>query len=68
MIYSIGLDKIKPILYISDMKSQAIYMQTDKSQDKHELSQKNEFIRFVGGQFKQLTRRNLGLPMKLYHL
>lgn len=56
------------MLYSSHMKSQTIYMQTDKSQDKHEQSQKSEFIRFVGGQFKQLTRRNLGLPMKLYHL
>ncbi len=56
------------MLYISYMKVQTIFMQTDKSQDKHVQSQKNEFIRFVGGQFKQLTRRNLGLPMKLYHL
>lgn len=29
---------------------------------------KNEFVQFVGDQFKQLNRRNLGLPMKLYHL
>jgi len=56
------------ILYISYMKVQTIFMQTEKSHDKHEQSQKNEFIRFVGSQFKQLTRRNLGLPMKLYHL
>jgi len=26
------------------------------------------FVRFVGDQFKELSRKNLGLPMKLYHL
>lgn len=28
----------------------------------------SELIEFVGDQFKQLARKNLGLPMKLYHL
>jgi hypothetical protein len=36
-------------------------------QRRHE-PRNSEFIEFVGKQFKQLSRRNLGLPMKLYHL
>lgn len=35
---------------------------------KNSLITKKEFIQFVGKQFKQLTKKNLGLPMKLYHL
>gem|GEM_PF-1622361 len=31
-------------------------------------SPKKEFISFVGDQFKQLVRKNLGVPVKLYHL
>ena len=68
MVYSIGLDKFKSFIYIHYMKPQTVRMQTYRSSDKYEQSQKSEFIRFVGGQFKQLTRRNLGLQMKLYNL
>jgi len=28
----------------------------------------NEFIAFVGKQFKQLTSKNLQIPIKLFHL
>jgi len=35
---------------------------------KRSESKKLEFIQFVGDQFRELSRKNLGLPMKLYHL
>lgn len=68
MVYfSIGLDKEVGILYIYNMVKYITYNGVRK-QTKSLLTSKREFIQFVGNQFKQLTRKNLGLPMKLYHL
>lgn len=68
MIFSIGLDKKNMIVYHHNMKDTKIYVRMDKSAFKKRSGQNLEFIEFVGNQFRQLTRKNLGLPMKLYHL
>lgn len=68
MYFSIGLDKKAGIVYHRNMKNQQIYVRMDKTFPKRKEGRNVEFIEFVGNQFKQLTRRNLGLPMKLYNL
>lgn len=36
--------------------------------DRNSKSSKNDLINFVGDQFKQLVKKNLRIPVKLYHL
>ena len=55
------------ILYSSNMVKYNYFKGTQKRLIAPLVSKK-EFIAFVGNQFRQLSRRNLGLPMKLYHL
>ncbi|MFA5135766.1 MAG: hypothetical protein WC489_00050 [Patescibacteria group bacterium] len=50
------------------MKKDQVLFHSDYRKNQSQKDQTSEFIRFVGNQFKQLTQKNLGLPMKLYHL
>jgi hypothetical protein len=50
------------------MKGNKLFFRIGKVQTKARIEVKTELIEFVGDQFKQLARKNLGLPMKLYHL
>jgi len=68
MYFSIGLDKTNEVLYIVFMKQQKISFTLPRVQQKLSFKYDNEFVKFVGDQFKQLTRRHLGIPVKLYHL
>ncbi len=42
--------------------------QSDLGDKRRKITFKEDFISFVGIQFKQLKRKNLKLPMQLYHL
>lgn len=56
------------LFIVLSMKGNKLFFRIGKVQAKARIEVKTELIEFVGDQFKQLTRKNLGLPMKLYHL
>jgi len=67
-----GLDKWKMIVYIKFMKMNIFSIGSksgskSKRPDSHE-NKNNDLIDFVSQQFKQLSRKNLRVPIKLYHL
>lgn len=44
-------------------------IQGSKSEDKNKkLFTRNEFIGFVADQFKKIAKKNLRVPIQLYHL
>ncbi len=68
MNISIGLDKYSILIYSYIMTQLKAAFDRIKLVHRNEKGREKDFINFVGNQFKQLNRRNLGLPMKLYHL
>ncbi len=68
MYLSIGLDKLSNFVYIKEMKN-FFFSQKAKSYGfKTKYQKKNELIGFVADQFKKLARKNLSIPVQLYHL
>lgn len=65
---SIGLDNSKHLIYSRDMNLFEVSVQAKLVQDQRTKKDNRIFVRFVKDQFKELSRKNLGLPMKLYHL
>lgn len=62
------MTKINGYFIVINMKLSKALFQLGKIRIKEHEKVKSEFIQFVGDQFKQLNRKNLGLPMKLYQL
>ena len=64
--FSIGLDNEYLFLYIKVMKK-LIYSQKSRN-EMSKTSNKKELISFVADQFKKLAKKNLKIPIQLYHL
>ncbi len=70
VFFSIGLDKTENVLYSKVMNRFAF-----SSKAKHieyglqrSTAQKTDLISFVSNQFRQLSRKNLKIPIQLYQL
>jgi len=63
----IGLDKYHRVLYIWIMKK-IVFSQKPKSNTYKVSTTKGELISFVADQFRRLTKKNLKIPIQLYHL
>jgi len=66
--FSIGLDNWKRVVYTKGM---AAYIFTKERKRTVKLStnqDKKDLIQFVAKQFKQLSQKNLRIPVRLYHL
>jgi len=64
MNISIGLDKVKCVVY-------SVFMQNNQKVFfilKRSAETKKEAVNFVKNQFKQLIKKNLSIPVTLYHL
>jgi hypothetical protein len=68
MFFSMGLDKWKVIVYIKFMKINIFSIGSKpKRPDSHDVKN-NDLMDFVSQQFKLLSKKNLRVPIKLYHL
>jgi len=66
--FSIGLDKRFFSMYIKIMSINKL-LQGSKLNIKTKMQKKKEdLIMFTGEQFNRLIKKNLNLPIKLYHL
>ena len=66
--YYIGLDKQGFLVYIKDM---AIKILFEKSKFQNKIQgrfDKKEFVKFVSNQFKEISNKNLKIPVTLFHL
>jgi len=66
--FSIGLDKVKRLFYSLVMSLKLFFSNAVLRRKVNSFSEKKDFINFVAQQFKQLSKRNLRVPIKLYHL
>ena len=57
-------DKIKLVIFIT--MNRFIYTHQPKSKDYNQ--NKKELVSFVADQFKKLAKKNLRIPIQLYHL
>ncbi len=48
--------------------NRVVFSEQSKYQREQKGKKTNEFITFVAKQFKQLTRKNLRVPIQLFHL
>jgi hypothetical protein len=68
MYFSIGLDNYIGFYYY-DVMNNIFFSQKSKSISfKNKYQKKNELITFVADQFKKLAKKNLRIPVTLYHL
>lgn len=66
--FSIGLDKQMVLLYSFDMKLQTFSRHVGELKRLASRGEKKELTRFVADQFKQLKKKNLRVPVTLFHL
>lgn len=66
MYIFIGLDKVWRVVYHSFMNKIA-FSQKSREITKNKNS-KGELVNFVADQFKKLAKKNLRVPIQLYHL
>ncbi len=66
--FSIGLDKIIPLVYIKNMKFNVFSRKVELKKNKLGMVDKGDLVAFVFNQFKELSKKNLNVPIKLYHL
>lgn len=64
----IGLDKCLRFIYIWIMKKIIVSQKPKTNPYRDRATSKNELIGFVAKEFKKLTKKNLRIPIQLYHL
>ena len=64
----IGLDKYHRVIYIWVMKKIIVPQKPKTNPYRERARSQNELIDFVADQFKKLTKKNLRIPIQLYHL
>lgn len=62
--FSIGLDKVIFFIYTPIMKINL----RSHSAGSSKKTMRKDFIEFVADQFKQLSKKNIRIPIKLYQL
>jgi len=66
--YYIGLDKWSFLVYIKGMAIKTLFKKSKSENKKEAIFDKKEFAKFVSNQFKEISNKNLKIPVTLYHL